>query len=282
MSTTRFTTLAAPTARPASPLRTFVARHPISSYLVVSFTVGWSLLIPALRAGIPTELALPVVVLFSHLLPATAITAATDGPAGLRALFSRVLRWRVSAGWYLLAAFALPAVTLLAATAVYGTAPIAAVVSRPSLILAYLATLLMAPLLNLAEETGWMGFVQARLQDRHGALAAAALTAPLFALIHLPILLAPLGVTAGLVSLLVLTVFAVPFRILVGWLYNRTGSLIIVAVFHAAFNGSYVSGILDKDTVHLPAVVFTLIGTAVLGGWVAWRTRGRLGLTRVA
>ena len=274
------TALPAPAVRPASRLRTFVTRHPIASYLIASFTVGWSLLIPALLAGISIELALPVIVLFSHVLPATTITAVTDGRAGVRALFGRVFRWRVGVGWYLLAAFAMPAVTLLAATAMSGTAPIAALVSRPSLIVAFLATLLMAPLLNLAEETGWTGFVQARLQDRRGPLAAAAITAPLFALIHLPILLASLGVTAGLISVLVLMAFAVPFRMLAGWLYNRTGSVIIVALLHAAFNGSYVSGILVKGTVHLQPVVFTLIGTAVLGGWVAWRTRGRLGQTR--
>src|SRR3954447_5734588 len=161
------TTLSAPAARPASPLRTFVARHPISSYLVVSFTVGWAILIPMLRAGIPTELALPAVVLLAQLLPATAITAAADGRAGVRALFGRMFRWRVGVGWYLLAGLALPAVTLLAATAVYGTGPIAAVVSRPSLVLVYLASLLLV-VENLGEETGWMGFVQARLQDRHG------------------------------------------------------------------------------------------------------------------
>jgi membrane protease YdiL (CAAX protease family) len=280
MSTT--TTLAAPAARPASPLRTFVARHPISSYLVVSFTVGWSILIPLLLAGIHLDVALPAVVLVAQLVPATAVTAATDGRAGVRALFGRVFRWRVGAGWYLLAGLALPALALLAATAVYGPGPIGAVVSRPSLVLAYLATLLLVPVINLGEETGWTGFVQARLQDRHGALGAAAITAPLFALIHLPLLVADLGPAAALVSLVVLVMFAVPFRILLGWLYNRTGSLIIVALFHAAFNGTQASGILDKDAVHLPAFVFTAIPIAVLAGWLVWRTRGRLGLTRAA
>jgi membrane protease YdiL (CAAX protease family) len=276
------TTLPAPAARPASPLRTFVARHPISCYLVVSFTVGWSILIPLLRAGVPLELALPAVALLAQVVPATAVTAATDGRAGVRALFGRVFRWRVGVGWYLLAGFALPAVALLVATAVYGTGPIDAVVSRPSLVLAYLVTLLMVPLLNLWEETGWMGFVQARLQDRHGALAAAAITAPLFMLIHLPVYLAGLPLTAALVSFGVFLVFAVPFRIVLGWFYNRTGSLIIVALFHAAFNGTGASGILDPDAVHLPALVFAAIPIAVMAAWLVWRTRGRLGLTRAA
>ena len=37
---------------------------------------------------------------------------------------------------------------------------------------------------NWAEEVAWMGFVQARLQDRTTPMRAAALTAPLFALQH--------------------------------------------------------------------------------------------------
>src|SRR3712207_8287691 len=38
---------------------------------------------------------------------------------------------------------------------------------------------------NLWEEAAWTGFVQARLQHRHGPLRAAVLTGPLFALQHI-------------------------------------------------------------------------------------------------
>ena len=72
-------------------------------------------------------------------------------------------------------------------------------------------------------------------------------------LVRLPVYLASLPLAAALVSFAVVLVFAVPFRIVLGWLYNRTNSLIIVALFHAAFNGTGASGILDKGAVHLPA-----------------------------
>lgn len=57
-----------------------------------------------------------------------------------------------------------------------------------------------------------MGLVQARLQSRHGATAAALLTAPLFALIHLPLQIGntPADFVLGMGVLLLL---AVPFRI---------------------------------------------------------------------
>jgi membrane protease YdiL (CAAX protease family) len=281
-------TLTTPSTGTAGPLRAFVAGHPITSYLVASFVIGWAVLFPALAAGLPAVAALPVLALLAQLLPAVLVTAATDGRSGVRALFARVFRWRVHPGWYAVAIFALPAATLLFATVVAGTAPLRAVVERPTLIVGYLASLLMLPLINLWEEAGWMGFVQARLQDRfegrfgdRGPLAAAAVTAPLFGLIHLPLLLAGRSVAAGLLLVAALAVLAVPFRILLGWLFNSTNSSILVAgLFHAAYNGTTSSGIVDPDALGLDAFVFAGLVTAVLAVWLAWRTRGRLGLPR--
>lgn len=96
--------------------------------------------------------------------------------------------------------------------------------------------------------------------------------------IHLPVYLASLPLTAALVSFGVFLLFAVPFRIVLGWFYNRTGSLIIVALFHAAFNGTGASGIVDPAAVSVPALVFAAIPIAIAAGWLMWWTHGRLGV----
>src|SRR5580765_2349250 len=108
--------------------------------------------------------------------------------AGVIELLRRVFRWRVAPGWYLLATAGVPVAALLAATAVSGRRPLDLVLAHPAQLLPLLTGLTVVLLINLWEETGWMGFVQARLQARRGALRAALLTAPLFALIHLPLL----------------------------------------------------------------------------------------------
>lgn len=281
-------TLTTPSAPTASPLRSFVAGHPVTSYLAASFVVGWALLFPLLAAGLPAVVGLPALALLAQLLPAVLLTAAADGRTGVRALLGRVFRWRVHVGWYLVAILALPAATLLFATVVGGSAPLQAIVEQPSLIVGYLASLLMLPLVNLWEETGWMGFVQARLQDRfarqsgdRGPLAAAAVTAPLFALIHLPLLLVGRSAAAALLLVVALAVLAVPFRILLGWVFNSTGSsILLVGLLHAAYNGTSSSGIVEPDDIGLDVFVFTGLVTTVLAAWITWRTRGRLGLPR--
>jgi hypothetical protein len=41
------------------------------------------------------------------------VTSITDGRAGMRALFSRVFRWRFGVGWWLVVLFGLPVIALL-------------------------------------------------------------------------------------------------------------------------------------------------------------------------
>jgi len=83
-----------------------------------------------------------------------------------------------------------------------------------------------------------MGFFQARLQERSGsAMRAAVLTAPLFALQHVALVVGNSGLLAVLLMLM-LIVLAIPFRAVTAWTYNRTGSLFIVGFIHAAGNAA--------------------------------------------
>jgi membrane protease YdiL (CAAX protease family) len=107
------------------------------------------------------------------------VTALVDGRAGVRALASRLVRWRVGLQWYLVAFFGLPVVALVGISVVYGVAPIAALPRQWSALIGYLVqVLLVAALVNLWEETGWTGFMFTRLQPRFGALVACLLVSP--------------------------------------------------------------------------------------------------------
>jgi len=274
-------TALAPTPAPLSfpsRLRELVASHPVATYLVASFLIGWAILIPVLATGLPAEAGLAAVVLLAQLAPAVLVTAADRGRPGVRDLFARVFRWRVHPAWYATAVLALPVSTLAVATLARGTGPVQSVLRHPALVGAYLAALLITPVINLWEETGWMGLVQGRLAERHGPLAAAALTAPLFGLIHLPLVVAQQSSLAAALAVDgLIMAFAVPFRIILGWLYRRTGSsLLLVALFHAAYNATNATGLLAGS---LPGVEPSLITAAVTTAWagiLVWRTRGRL------
>ncbi|MHA6783468.1 CPBP family intramembrane glutamic endopeptidase [Pseudonocardia saturnea] len=271
------------TASPSAPtrLRALVARYPIASYLVVSFTVGWALLFPpALLDFQPIQLFVLPTAVIGMFGGAVLVTGLADGRAAVRDLLRRVFRWRVHPGWYLLAAVGIPVIALAGASAVYGADPLRLLVTEPGLWTTYLLGLAILPVINLWEEAGWMGFVQARLQDRHGATAAAAITAPLFGLIHLPLFVGLPG-NELVVSTAIVIALAVPHRMVLGWLYNRSGASILIAgLFHAAFNAANSTDLLSRM---VPGQTSLAVSAAVLVVWavaVAALTRGRLGLPR--
>lgn len=270
------------------PVVRFIRRRPLASFLLWAYTVGqvlpWSVMLAG--AGDRAWLLSGAVVLSTLvglLVPALVITRIVDGPDGLRALWRRVVQVRVGAVWYAVAFLLVPAVTLGVGVLI-GGAPRD---RSAGFLLGALGPHLLLPLLvafvlvNWWEEVAWMGFVQARLQHRRGPLLAAVIVAPLFALQH-SALVAGQGVLAGAVLLIALTVLAVPFRIAVGWAYNRTGSLFLIGLIHAVgnattggdgINAGYLRHLYPGDSNVTMAHLLAMFGLGLL---VLLVTRGRL------
>ncbi|MBJ2119360.1 CPBP family intramembrane metalloprotease [Arthrobacter sp. MSA 4-2] len=264
-----------------------IRRHPIAALLVWFFTVGQLLaFLPRIAESQGLELSVPLFVTASNLigllLPALVLTWLCNGRTGLRALRDRILTWRRNPWWYLFAVVVVPLGGLVLAL-LLADPPTA---SRPVMTAALLQGLVLQTALglitsNLWEEVAWTGFVQVRLQQRHGALRAALMTAPLFALQHAA-LVAGGSFAATIILLLVLTLLAIPFRAVTGWLYNRTSSLLLVGLFHAAGNAVAVREWPGDGMLPLlyPGENFGpvhLLVSAVVGVIVIAATRGRLG-----
>jgi membrane protease YdiL (CAAX protease family) len=264
--------------RAAGGIRSLIAGHPVAAMLIAMFTISYALLIPPALAGLPLEPFLLGVIFLGQLLPAVLVTAAMGGRPAVRELFGRVFRWRVRVVWYLVALLAIPVVALLASAVLFGPGALRALVTDPAVILAYLNQLSILPLVNLWEETAWVGVVQARLAEDRGPLLAAVITGPLFGLVHLPLQLGkPFGELV--ISLILLMTFAIGLRIMIGWLYNVTaGSILLCAMVHVTFNATNNNNLLtaaapgNSALEYIPWVV-----VAVLGLLVAVLTRGRLG-----
>jgi membrane protease YdiL (CAAX protease family) len=266
----------------------FTRRHPMAAYLTWFFTVGWAIAFTPAVADAAWGVELPfqpfaiATTLVAGLLPAIVITRIVDGPEGLDALKRRILRVRVGVGWYAMALIAIPLTAVALAVLAFGAPPAGTSTLTTALVSGFLLqTVLTFVTINLAEEIGWMGFVQARVQDSHGPLKAALFTGPLFALQHLP---GMLGFGSALVVVLpVLIVIAIGYRLTVGWIYNGTASLFLAGLAHAAANGvtggsgfigdGFLPRVYDNDLV----ATFHLVAMFGLGAALLAATRGRLG-----
>lgn len=283
-----------------SLLRRLVVRRPVLVFLVMAFVFGWGGMVPLLLSEsgpfgvLPVELPwkpfAAILSVFGLALPAFLVTAATDGKEGVRNLLRRIFRWRVGVHWYFVALFGLLVVTLLGAIPFVGWVPFEALVWKWELLFTLFLWGALVPfvLVNLWEETGWTGFLQHTLQERHGPLLASVMVAPFFALIHTPAYFVSgwLGgddVSLGrlpsvLLQVGIMAVFAVFFRVLIMWLYNRTGSsVLLVGLFHSAYNMTSSSQNITPELV--PGIAAALIpaaAVAVLAVLVVAFTRGRL------
>ena len=264
-------------ARPdaARGFRAFATRRPITAFLTLALPLGWAVLaVPALAhhgvlpgGGLPGEIfALAATVLV--LLPAAAwVVSAGEGRAGVRALFSRTFRWRFGPVWWIAALIALPVATVAVGVALGRSLETGDLLS--TLAVEFPLMLLPIVLVNMWEETVWAGFVQTRLEHRHGLLRGAVLTALGFAAIHLPLLfwddVSPSSLLTGFGILLV---GAVLVRLMIGVFLRATaGSVLAVAVLHASWNGSsgedgLVDALLSGGQPIVPSLVAVALVTA--------------------
>ena len=263
-------------------VREVMARHPVAAMLLLMFVIAWAFLIPAALAGVPL-IPFPLLgaIFLGQLGPAILVTWARGGWPEVRHLFGRIFRWRVHPAWYLVAILGIPIVSLLWTAAVFGGGALHTLLTNPSVIEDYLSTLTILPIVSLWEETAWMGIVQTRLATYRGPLLAAVITGPLFGLLHMPL---EIGKPIGdfLLTMAALMVFGIPFRMVLGWLYNVTGgSILIVAIAHATFdatnNGQLLAGAAPAQFLLQPgggAVHLVVLAGAILALIL---TRGRLG-----
>jgi uncharacterized protein len=210
------------------------------------------------------------------------VIAIVDGRLGIRALASRLVRWRVGVQWYLLAIFGLLIVGLVALSIVAGFGSIGGLRYQGTVLLGYLVNVVVgAALVHLWEDTGWIGFMFTRLQPRSGALLASLLVGPCLGGIHLPLLFISDALTTGtfppsqypIVILRLLAPSVVPFLALAAWLYNcARGSLIIVALFHSSLDAVDGLPLLSRITY------YEFLGAlAVVVALLLILARGRLG-----
>jgi membrane protease YdiL (CAAX protease family) len=209
-----------------------VKRHPLISFIVLAYALSWWIWI--LYASEITFLG-PIFAL-GPFLAAIIVTALTRGTAGLKALLSRMVRWRVGLKWYA-AALGLPVAVYLFALSLnllFGArASTAEQFGSWYLIFPLFAYSLLFPLSGaFGEELGWRGYAVPRVQARLSALSAALIIGVVQTAWHLPLFM-----TDCSASPVPLIVRFMGLGILATWVFNNTaGSVLLTMMLHASFN----------------------------------------------
>jgi uncharacterized protein len=222
-------------------------------------------------------------------LSAFIMTATTERREGVRQLLGRYVLWRVGLRWYVFALLGVPLI-MLVGTMVYSMElPSLAALGGPSYLLSYLASFALVTVLGgpLLEEGGWRGFALPRMESLHGPLLASLILGVLWALWHLPEFLVPSWTAAmgggGILSIILFTLGAITFTIVITWVFNNTrASLLLAILVHSSIDtfGGTLAAIFPAKAVTSPFPYLISFGAVAVVLIVL--TRGRLDYQRLA
>ena len=233
-------------------------KHAVPTYFALTFAISWSGVLfvvggPAGMSGVRAQdnPVFPFALLAMVAGPALAgilSTCLAHGFAGLRELVSRVLRSQVGGRWYAVALFAAPALAIAAGVALLPFSAefvpgIAIADDRSAVLLLALAVALTA---GLFEELGWTGFAIPELRRRYGVITTGLIVGIIWSAWHVLVVVWGIGNRAGSIPLAVFVVLdgltaLVAFRVLMVWVYDRTGSLLVAMLMHVGLTASTIA-----------------------------------------
>jgi len=180
--------------------------------------------------------------------------AVDDDIDSRQAFRRRLTTWRVRWHWYVVAVLAAPvahASGVALATLWGGVYPL-------QLELRALLPLLL--ITNLGEEIGWRGYALPRLLRRFNSLASSLIIGVCWAAFHWVALAQNPTRPWGYVA--IGSVFSIAMSIAMTWVFNRTGSVVLMVLFHATYDVVAI-GVIPLAGTGLPLLTFALT-TAVL------------------
>jgi membrane protease YdiL (CAAX protease family) len=257
-----------------STVRTSIRSHSLLVYFILAFAISWGAILASVGFdGFPvTEDQLPVLIVAMLLGPSGAALLAawlSSGKAGIRDLFTRLLRWRVGAGWYAIAILTAPLSTLLvlyilsSLSSAYQTA-LSTTEDKAGLVMMWIVSGIMVAFF---EELGWTGFAIPKMRKNYGVLTTGIIVGLLWGAWHLLVNLEGDTFTGAVPFLLLIArlfTWLPAYRILMTWVYDRTESQLVPTLMHVSLVAT--TGILDPVLTGSQLTIFLLVKAAVF--WV--------------
>jgi membrane protease YdiL (CAAX protease family) len=270
-------------------LRTRIAAHPTIAFFLLAFAMSWTLMAPAMVAGLDSLAALPFFLGVWAPAAAAAIVVRVTG-GSIKAWLRDIMRWRVGGRYYALA-LGFPIALAVVASAGFALAgeslDFGLVGERAA---AFLPLLVFCLLVNGGpEEPAWRGFALPRLQERYSPVRATVVLGTIWGLWHLPLLLVEDNVDHDLAALafagmLVWTLAGfTAYAFTYTYLWNRTRSALLCMLLHASYNTA-LGVVILRPADELVGDAYVAISLALTGTlWLVaigliGATRGRLGL----
>jgi membrane protease YdiL (CAAX protease family) len=199
--------------------------------------------------------------------------------------------WRVGGRWYAVALLTAPLSTaaVLLVLALLSPEFLPAIFTSDSKVTLVLIGIAVGLVVGLFEELGWTGFAIPRLRLRYGVLATGLISGFLWGAWHFMMFWESDSFSGALpLALLLVRLFSwLPaYRVLMVWVYDRTGSLLVAILMHASLVATTL--IVDLVLTGDPLLAYILLHAAVYWIVVAAVTvvnRGQLekgGMSRVA
>lgn len=262
----------------------FIRKYPLSTYFVLTFVLSWGGILVAARpdgistASAPPQSLLPFVYLAMVIGPSVAGVLSigfVQGTAGFRELRSRLLRWRVGPRWYAVALLTAPLLWMAANMALSLASPafIPDIVTSDDKASPLLAGIAAGLVVGLFEELGWTGFAVPRLRGRYGVLATGLVVGVAWGAWHFLVFFWGSALFSGalrpsLVLPMQLFSFLPAFRVLMVWVYDHTGSLLVAVMMHTSLVVCTLS-LAPPALTGTPLVISDLVFAAALWGVVA-------------
>jgi len=270
---------------------TFLKDHPLVAYYVLTFALSWSLFVLAVGPSSLVNsnwqaegnfLFAVLAMLAGPSIAGLLLTGVVDGRAGFREMFRRLRKWRVGIRWYAIAILPAPFVSAAVLFVLSMSAPLFTADDKTAVLLGGLG----AAVTIVLEEIGWTGFAVPRLRRRHGVPMTGLIVGVLWGLWHFLQQVFISGTYAGRIpvfAFLMLSVGAAvvsltAYRVLMVWVYDRTGSLLVTTLMHGMLSASSVfwfapiaTGALFLANVWLAAaLMWLLVGVvAIREGWLS-------------
>jgi membrane protease YdiL (CAAX protease family) len=239
-----------------------IRRHPVITFFLLAYALSWG--------AIPWQSFFAPGVLVAALI----VVSLTEGLAGLRAMGSRLIRWRVSWIWYVLALGVPLAVKFGALALNTGLgAPVPQIAEFNvwySIPMAIAINIVYPINAQLPEEASLRGWAQPKLQTTRTPLAATVLMAIGVTIWHMPLFFMPQFGSGPIESL---ATIAVTFWY--AWLFNHaSGSSLLTLIAHAAEGTIETSTLWQaRADIERMSLLYSLVWCAVALGLLVFNRR---------